>query len=465
MSYPFDAKLVKYNKQNMTVREFHSNLLTITDCNPIGQRPAIFISKNNKKSVQIIESMLTGVDITSITLVDVKDEPTKWQWESLDGGHRKRAIRDYMAGEFRAFGMTYSELPDDLREQFLNYELAFTLYEPLSNEMKGHIFRKLNNTTPVNDQETLNSYGDIPVANAIRETVRVVTRTDGRTSLPNDLFETTKSGNFKYISDDNQRLKQEEWVARVYYSFYTGGKLGNRTSEKIKKMYVDKKLTVKAVKQLKKKVDNFLDFMYEMGKSRSARMSSGLGNSEKNALLNLYLYLSDSYGSDLECTSYLEWYDSFSVVFKDLFHDVEGKYKDVPSLTFESKESTLSQLFSDYTRNHDSADKQKQMVIWMTEHPKWQDTLEHTMLKDRNRSFPRWMKEIVLQNQGYVCYIDGMPLTWDDAEAGHIVAHAKGGKTVLENCAMIRKSYNSDMGTMDVNEYKEFMKEPQKVSA
>lgn len=444
---------ISFTKSTMTIEEFLMNILPITDCNPIGQRPAVHMGPDNPKSVAIITSILNNIDVGNITLVDVKAEATPWIWESLDGGHRKRAIRDYFRSKFKVDGKKYSELSEEQRQAFLNYQLSFTWYEPLSNFMKGVIFRSLNETTDVNDQETLNSYGDHPIANAIRETVRPVTRADGKTSICHDLFDVTASGNFRWIDSHNLRLKQEEWVARVYYSFYNGGKLASRTSKPyLTKMYNDENINVK---QLKRKADKFLDFVFEMAKARRQTAGSGLGNSEKNTLLNLYLYLSESYGSDLEATDYLEWYKAFSTVYTDLYRDPNSQWQDIPDLPFESRQSTISQLFQDYTRNHDSADKQKQLVVWLTNHPEWENVLEYTLLKDRSRSFPNWMKEVTLQNQGFVCYIDGLPLDWADAEAGHIVAHAKGGQTVLSNCAMIRKSHNRDMGTMDVREYKE----------
>jgi len=457
MSVPFlSQKEIDFSKVTMTITEFLADYLPLTDCNPIGQRPAVHVSPNNAKSVAIIESILYNIDIGNITLVDVRDEPTKYVWESLDGGHRKRAIRDYRDGLFSVFGMTYSQLPDEIRERFNSYVLSFTLYKPLEKFMKGVIFRSLNKTTDVNDQETLNSYGDHPLANAVRETVRVVTLPNGKTSTNHDFFELTRDGNFKWISGSNLRLKQEEYIARVYYSFYNGGKLGPRKADQLEKMYNDDTVNVK---KLKKKVDNFLEFLYEMGKARKNQFGSGLGNSEKNTLLNLYLHLSESYGSDLECTDYYQWYLAFSECYNDLYNDPKGVWKDIQNLDFESKESTLSQLFRDYSRNHDSGEKQLQLVKWITSHPNWEKVLEHTLFKDPNRCFPNWMKEVALQLQGYVCAIDGLPLTWADAEAGHIVAHKNGGRTVLDNLAMIRREHNRAMGTMDVREYKKLWDE------
>lgn len=469
--YTFDFSEIKFRKDTMTIKEFLGNILPITDCNPIGQRPPVHLDVNNVKSIAIIVSIMRNIDIGNITLVDVLLENNPWTWESIDGGHRKRAIRDFFQGKvcipsndpkFKN-GKTFSQLSDSEKDRFNNYQLSFTLYDSLSNDVKGYIFRSLNTTTKVNDQETLNSYGDHPIANVIRETVRMTTLTNGKSTVPHDLFELTKLGNFKWVDSNNIGLKLEEWVARVYYSFYNGGSLSQRTSKPhLTKMYNDPNVNIK---QLKRKVDKFLDFAFEMAKARRGTSGAGLSNGEKNTILNLYLYLSESHGCDLEATDYVEWYKAFSVVYQDLTRDPNRNWQNIPDLAFEHAQASICQLFQDYTRNHDSADKQRQLIIWMTSHPKWNDVYEYTLLKDRNRSFPKWMKELKLQEQGYVCVIDDLPLDWSDAEAAHIVAHSKGGNTKLDNCAMIRKSYNRDMGTMNVNEYKTYYIEQKKAAA
>ena len=441
----------KFKRKFMSIQSFVLELLPTVDCSPIGQRLPVHSDVQNTKSEAIILAILNNIDIGNITLVNVEEEPTTWIWESLDGGHRKRAIRDFFQGKFTAGGRKYSELSDEEKSAFKDYELAFTQYSPLSNEMKGKIFRSLNETTHVNEIEMLNSYGNTPIANVIRETVRVVTRYDGKTSLIHDLFEVTAGGNFKWLESNNLRLKQDEFVARVYYTFYKGGKLCNRSTVKVQEMYDNPKTDAN---KLKKKVDKFLDFLYEMAKVKRQTGPRGLSNSEKNALLNIYIYLSESFGADIKVSDPIEWYKVFAKVYLDLYNDPEEKWTEVPDLDFESKDSTVTQLFKDYTRNHDHADKQTQLVKWMTEHPKWEDIYDHMILKDRSRSFPDWMKQTALLNQNGLCEIDGLPLVWEDAEAGHIEAHALGGKTILSNCAMIRKVHNKAMGTMDVREYK-----------
>ena len=151
-------------------------------------------------------------------------------------------------------------------------------------------------------------------------------------------------------------------------------------------------------------------------------------------------------------------------MFDDIYYDPDNQYKDIIDLPFESAETSISQRFRDYSRNIDSAEKQTQMIVWMTSHSKWEKVLEQTLLKDRTRAFPRWMKEVALQKQDFVCVIDGLPLVWEEAEAAHIKAHANGGKTQLNNLAMVRKVYNKSMGTIDLYEYKKMYDEQKKVA-
>lgn len=455
MSYPFDVApikasdlaKVKFDKKTMSVIDFLTNYYPITNCNPIGQRPPIYFAIDNIKSVEIVQSILLGIDIGGITLVYVKDEEGKWVWESVDGGHRKRAIYYFFNNEFRVFGKYYSELSDTEKDRFKKYELSFTLYESLPTFVKGYIFRNINKTTDVNNQETLNSFGDISIANVIRETVRLIT-VNGKISQPHDLFEVTSAGNFKWVESNNIRLKLEEFVTRYYYRFYVGGDIGSRKYDELESMFMDD--TVPA-KSLKKKVDALLDFLFEMAKARKFILGGGLARGEMNTLANLYLYIGANHG-DWSVEDPMEFYRAFSAVYNDFYHDPNYKYDKVVKFKFESAGVTIKECFRNYAVNQDSYEKQEQLMKWVTS--KFY-VLNYITLKDPTRCFPKWMKEITLQKQKYVCAIDGEPLNWDDAEGAHIVSHFDGGKTILSNCAMVRKCYNSAMGTMSVTEFKE----------
>lgn len=454
----------KDNKGNLIlpdVEYFLTHLLPKTDVNPIGQRPAIFRDKNNPKSIAIMESMIIKrICFGSITLVKTKDG--RWEFESLDGGHRKRAIRDFVNNEFKVGGKYYSEFTDSEKGAFLKTPLSFVIYEPLTTYMKGVIFRDINETTDVNNQEQLNSYGNVAIANAIRESVRPMTM-HGKVTTPHDLFEQTAGGNFKWIDKSNNRLTLEELVSRFYYRIYDGGDVGSKDFKEVESMYLN--ITGKETKRVKKEVDKLLDFLLSMAHARKSFLNpKGMPWGEVNTLANLYLYIGKQFGS-WSLIDGVAFYDKFKKRYDEYFFDVNDLHKDVGDFDFEKAGSTIQQLFRDYTTDISSALKQKQLMKWVSG-DKDEEFLyiDEILLKDPTRKFPSWMKEVKLMEQGNVCAVDGKPLKWEDAHAAHIDAHTKGGRTIYSNLAMVRKDYNSDSGSTNLNDYIEQYKLMQKAA-
>ena len=166
----------KYTKTPRKIKEFVHNLYPVINCLPVGQRLPVY-SKNKSKEVGIISTLSNGLDIGTITTMELNSDEEHIE-ESVDGGHRKRAIWAFLQNQFRVpfkkEFLYFNELPKEVQKEFLDMELSFTLYKPLSTYRKGHIFRNLNKTTDVNFIEMLNSFGDIPVANYVREKVRLV---------------------------------------------------------------------------------------------------------------------------------------------------------------------------------------------------------------------------------------------------------------------------------------------------
>ena len=242
----------------------------------------------------------------------------------------------------------------------------------------------------------------------------------------------------------------EEFVTRYYYRFYVGGDIGSRKYDELESMFMDERVNAKS---LKKKVDALLDFLFEMAKARKYSCRGGLARGEMNTLANLYLYIFANHGDwSWSLEGPMEFYRAFSTVYNDYYHDPDFKYDKVVKFKFEPAGVTIKECFHNYVVNQDSYAKQEQLMKWITS--KF-DVIKYITLKDSTRCFPNWMKEITLQKQEYVCAIDDEPLVWDDAEGAHIDAHCNGGKTIQSNCAMIRKCYNSAMGTMSVTEFKE----------
>ena len=180
-----------YTKQTPTIRYFRDVMYHKTECQPVGQRLPVY-SKDNAKGIGIITTLLDGYDIGTITVMQLNRKQkraakrVKYDFESIDGGHRKRSLWSYLQDGFMVRGKHFSQLSEKEQAAFLDTELTFTIYNALDSATKGHIFRTLNKTTDVNFIEMLNSYGDIPVANFVRETVRIVKQIDNEC---NTLFE------------------------------------------------------------------------------------------------------------------------------------------------------------------------------------------------------------------------------------------------------------------------------------
>ena len=183
---------MRYKKPTVTIRDYLLQWYPTIDVQPVGQR----LNTTNKieasptdekpaKSQGIIRTILEGMNIGEITLV--RTENATYAYESVDGGHRKRYIKAFFENEFPLWGTKtyYKDLSAEDKKAFLDTELTFCIYNSLSTYQKGYIFRNLNETTDVNHQEELNSYGEIPIAESIRETVRIVA---GINNKINDLF-------------------------------------------------------------------------------------------------------------------------------------------------------------------------------------------------------------------------------------------------------------------------------------
>lgn len=415
----------------------------LLDLNPITQRPPIYLVPDNKKSVDIVKDIMEGGSLNMITIVKC-NKGSQFIWESLDGGHRKRALHDYYNNEFKVNGKLFQDLSDEDQEYFLNIEMKLDIYEPMSNYLKGERFRILNGTmNPPNHQELLNSFGDVAIANAIRETVREEFDENHK------LFELTNTKNSKWVDVQNSRLKLEEFVARIYYRYYQDGFLGSRKDAQLHTMYADENVKVKSIK---KKVDEHLNFLFKMVKIRKNK-STKMGWRELNTLSNVYHYFNENLGN-WTLFNDVVFYEKFSYVFYDYQLDKNKKYGDVVDFEFEKDDVTVKECFKNYTTCHDSYAKQEQLVKWVVEHDDFKLNLSVRVL-DTQRLFSKEVKTGSLALQGYKCGIDGQDLKYEDAEAAHDVAFILGGSSKdSSNCVMVRKEYNQKMGTLTIAQYK-----------
>ena len=316
----------------------------------------------------------------------------------------------------------------------------------------------MNETTDVNDQETLNSYGDIPVAIAIRQMARQVV---GISNNPHKLFaikglrkDGTKTHHF--LNFDGLRMVHDEIVARVFHRYYDGGGLGSADRDNLIAMYSDPDLSASLVKSIQKKVKKNLDFVHSIAECNLQNLNRGLTRNEFFLYSRLWLWMEEEYGL-FNVTNPAAYY--FAV--QKALVPFDAKLADQPDWlkapspfnADKTKGQEFKSIFG-YHRDHKGAIRET--LSWLVRHIDFPTLIQNgdLVLKDPRRLFPREWRERKLAEQGFKCAIDGKPLTMDEAHGAHIDPHCSGGETIYENLAMVRAEHNLRMGGMNLKAYK-----------
>lgn len=439
--------MYKYKKVEMSIREFLLSYGEI-DCQPVGQRLSTEAGYG-KKARGIIGTILKGMNLGEITLHQTED--SKFTYESIDGGHRKRYIKAFFENLFSVDdGRYYRDLSEDEKTMLLDYKLSFVIYSNLTVFNIGYIFRTLNETTDVNHQEMLNSYGDIPIANSIRNMVR---RVPGINNKPHSLFDCIKkddgSQNFTWLQFDNMRLKIDEMVSRLYYRYYNGGGLGKADEPALKEVY-EAKLSQNEVDKIESKVAKCLDFVYQIAEVRKEYMKTGLSQAEFSLYTRIWLYMEEEYGS-FSIPDYDAFYREINRVFVEFTKPAGDLIEELRAPSPFDSEKTIAQQFRNTLGVHRKREYIFTALMWLIERVDMQSIV---LIKDKRRFFPRSWRETKLAEQDFKCAVTNMPITMETSEGGHIIAHAQGGKTEYDNLAMIESEINQKMGTFSLEEFK-----------
>lgn len=398
---------------------------------------------NTKLSEIIEKAVWEYIQFGLIVLHKEKDGSiTGYQYESIDGGHRKRAIKAFMNDELLircwddgldkpATGLaTFSMLTKEEQEYFLNIELNFLVYEGLTNYEKGIIFRTTNKTTDVNFQEFLNSFGDTEMANYIRCVV------DGRGIEfdQHEFFELSsisKTQRTLHIQDTNAGLKHEELLTKCLY-LLTQKELVNVTDKKLE----DFMLSGKVDKKFKK----FLDTLSKLrAAKRDLGVKSDLRLSTKE--IRIFTMLLVSKGFTINQNRYQDFWKAFSEAI-DTIYDKDGDYVD----TRESKDDdkTKLQRFDEYTAHWHNANNMTKLVDWLCDELDL-ETLEDNQVisyREDKRAPTKKDREITFKRQGYFCQVEkelharGIikelnPCKLSDCDSAHIDPFA-GGRSGVE---------------------------------
>lgn len=146
---------------------------TVTDYCQAMQRNEIVVNREYQRSDKIwpatarsflIETVLLGFPLPKLSLYQVTDlKSRKTVKEIVDGQQRSMAIRDYFEDKYRLSstleteevrGKSYSELPEDFQQNFIEYQLSVDLFLAATPDEVRDVFRRMNSyTVPLNGEE------------------------------------------------------------------------------------------------------------------------------------------------------------------------------------------------------------------------------------------------------------------------------------------------------------------------
>lgn len=191
------------------------------DLQPSFQRGEVW---SDSKKVKLIDTILRQWHIPPIHLVQVKETG---RLQVLDGQQRLAAIRDFVNGRIRVKGdlappddnlaqlngLTYGELPDDVRRRFDQFTIRVFSISDYAPEEPGELFFRLNQPVTLTTAEQRNAF-----FGPVREQVKRLVSLMPEVGL-----------SYEFIGFNNSRMAFDDVIARLCI-FLESGSLSHKVT-------------------------------------------------------------------------------------------------------------------------------------------------------------------------------------------------------------------------------------------
>ena len=446
--------------EKFTISEFHTYMANKVDLNPIGQRNALTakqISTGRKatKSQSIIGAIFEGYDMCEIQLAVRISNGGYWNSvkdfqivESLDGGHRKRSIKDFIAGKFpthksSSVGQKYfKELTPDQMEYFLGYDLTFKIFINLNDKEIGQQFRQTNNVDALNFAETMNSYGLLLQIAALRRLTMVVNENGDEIDEVLPWFEKAPDRAF-----DNTRMQYLEQILESAVLNVNG--FGTVTHDDIIE-FIENDMSEKEVKSLIEKVKKEYNFYNSIAPYFKRVTKKRISVKDFHIFRIVYFNLLDK-----SARFKVEDYQGLGEAIADLQYDWldyngSDSYVDESGEEADSKLKTIGAAYASYVKKIGNTSAFNQAIAWVDE---WLKVDEFVTFKGVSREFPADMLRKKWRDVGQINEVTGEPIAWEDVVGAHIVPDSENGPITYENLMITDAYHNEKMGTQNALVY------------
>lgn len=412
--------------------------------NPIGQRPPVTYSYG--KSTAIVESLIDGYGVGIITVRDIREDAEMqkvypgFEYLVIDGGHRVRAIRDFMDGRFKAHKKSYAEIAEMFEELMVPFSVA-----KCTSKQAIAIFHNVNNSASVNPIEMIMCDDESDVCRYVRSRTSYVKEYDNK---PLPIFETKLTAAWDPVSEyfmmaPNYRREWDKWVFVAIHKVLGGGNVDageGVTTELIDAEYAG---DIKVTKSVLNTVDRFFDDVHRFQKAVGSKLRKELYNGFQVVWFELY-----QQNKGFVINDFLQFRDAFHHAFVLLSSDKNKTYNN-QTISWNGKVTNVKDFVKNNIKNYANGETQSKCAQLILK--EMGDNIGVTF-RDTKRSITRDERAERLAVQKYRCAIDDEPLTLEDSVWGHDTPWSQGGR--VEDGAVVRKNHNIDMGCLTLNEYR-----------
>ena len=446
--------------EKITIGDYSTYLASRVDLSPIGQRnektkTPIATGKKASKSQSIIGAIFTGFDLCEIQIAVRISNGGYWKSkkdfqvvESLDGGHRKRSIKDFIAGKFPThksspIGSKYfSELTEVELDYFLGYELTFKIFTNLTDKEIGQQFRQTNKVDALNFAETMNSYGLLLQIAALRRLTMVVNEIGEEIDEVLPWFEKAPDRAF-----DNTGMQYLEQILESAVLNTNG--FGTVTHDDIVE-FIENDMKEKEVKSLIEKVKKEYTF-YNSIAPYFKRVTK-----KKISVKDFHIFRIVYFNLFAKSARFkVEDYQGLGEALADLQYDwldtVGGeKYVDDDGNDLDAKLKTIGVAYASYVKKIGNAGAYNEAIAWVDD---WLDVDEFVTFKGAERVFPTDMMRKKWRNVGKINEVTGESIAWEDVVGAHIVPDSEGGLITYENLMITDAYHNEKMSSQNALVY------------
>lgn len=435
------GEIVQANPSTMKVREIlelrRSQMLIV---NSEYQRGAVWKSEQQKR---LIDSVMRGYPLPLIYLHLIKQKAgglTSERFEVIDGQQRINALWDFSEGAFRLFdpiadahearfpefiksqpcpwaGIGFNDLTTDLQERFLDAPLPVVHIETHDPNEARDLFVRLQAGMPLNAQEKRDAWPG--------QFTDFILRLGGKPNISkypgHDLVNVLMKA--KMTRD---RGKYRQLMAQIAMLYFTrreslGEKLCDISTSSVDDFYYEHLSFDQAdpgAKRLIVILDKIVFYL-------SDRKRSKLQGHEAIHLVLLIDSLMDDYVKS--------WEDRLADAF-DRFRERMAKGAKTQNDP-DPDEYWLRYGRHTRTNSDRAATIRTRHEFFIAEMTKWLELKP----KDPQRTFGPIEREIIYYRDKKKCQVCEGDVVWDEVDIHHVEPHAHGGRTIIENGALVHR--------------------------